>query len=234
MDDDPRKTRRAPRKKGSARNERIVGATGVAGVVVVAISTCITAYQAIVMRNELKNTVDQQRAWVKVNAIPEAFFSDPKDGGEMMLRVKATNVGSVPAFGVKVGTALWPGPGPHSKIKHNPYGGNENCQRQEAGGTVIFPSETVELFADNATAPASDLRYLADDQNHVSIMVIVCVTYQTGVNEELLRRTVASFAAVKRTGTVVAIDDSKMDASHEAIGSPTLHLIRLGVADEAD
>lgn len=227
-----------PKKQRSAFrslpvHERVAIVTGVVGVAVVAVSTCITAYQAAVMRRELNNTLDQQRAWVKIDAEPEVFLVNG-GGAEASIRTKATNVGTVPAVGADVSTALWVAPGPHALNKSSPHPLQDNCPESHGEGTSIFPGETVELLAPLAEAPASDLSKLADDQGHVQVLAIVCVSYRSGVRQQI-RHTISSFAIVRRTvNSGFANGDSKMSVSGEALAPPIMQLIRLGAHDEAD
>jgi hypothetical protein len=70
------------------------------GVVIVAASTAIAAYQAIVTRQELDNAISQQRAWVRIDAIPTSDVTVDSIGAHFLIRMTLTNSGNLPAVGV--------------------------------------------------------------------------------------------------------------------------------------
>lgn len=141
--------RRRPANPSSPRTRRdlydwITLTLSLAGAVLVAGTVAAAAYQASLTRDQLRASVAQQRAWLRVDSVslnPE--ISDLADLKIVSFWVKLTNVGNLPAQGVDVGVKLTDELDPSALASRV----RRQCDRYadaETGNTV-FPGESVTV-----------------------------------------------------------------------------------------
>jgi hypothetical protein len=115
----------------------------IVGVVVVCISTAISAYQAIITRSEVNHAINSQRAWVRVDIIPKEEISFSRDRFYFPYDIVFTNSGSIPAryvvFDVEAEISQF------GTIKNIEAFLGKKCSATEGIGFNVFPGETVRI-----------------------------------------------------------------------------------------
>jgi hypothetical protein len=171
-----------------------------AGVVAVVIYAGITAYQALISERTLKVALSQQRAWIKVS---DEKIVGPllvaRGGYFVIVRVKLTNIGNVPAIFTQNTLRLLVMP---KRIAPNP--GAEKgyltvCPTKPRiplpNDITIFPGDTAVLPDQSVALFRSDIDRFVGQGDQFYIFVADCVIYHSG-----------SDRASHHTGTLIPIE----------------------------
>jgi hypothetical protein len=159
--------------------------TAVFGVVVVAATAGITAYQSYLTREALTLAATQQRGWLK---LAPKFGSGlgiyPRGGAYIPFEVSGQNVGVVPiryAWGVIEVHALPTLKDPRD-LKIDLF---KRCPKIErfSFGETIYPNDTIDLMMKVTHWPSrSEIDAMTDRDGNVNFAVVVCAQYETGTS----------------------------------------------------
>jgi hypothetical protein len=234
--DDPQKAPRRGAKPAHHERDRydwITLGTAIVGVAVVAASTVFIAFQAFVTRDQLRNAVSQQRAWLKMESAPAGPLLIREDGAHVTIVITATNVGSEPAVKVRGSAHLYLTPPPSQLKGKYPFGQPLTCDPiddAEANyGVTIFPGESAKLAL---VVPFLERRYFdsySDEAGRVGLFVSTCVDYVTGTHR-IWHHTGASYIVVGGDGVTPFRTSTKIGATHQN----QINLFRLGAGDAAN
>jgi hypothetical protein len=161
----------------------------------VALSTVFTAYQALITKRQLDAALSQQRPWIRLQAEPINGVKFDASGADVPMRLTMTNVGPVPAIGVRTATGMATFSPPSGQALQYisseelaqaeypvPYAGLD-CDDDIGAhaGVVVFPGETVSLAA-NVHLDREVVDLTRSDRLLVSIRA--CVVYYAGVGSD--------------------------------------------------
>lgn len=149
----PPKTVRAPGRKRREQNESegrydgpMFWVTAI-GVVVVALSTAFTGWQAWIAGRSLDAAFRQQRPWLRIDMVPDGSLEVDANGARLPVKLRLTNVGSLPAVGAWTDTGALPHitiPDVVDDVPDPPRGTMCDATVFPGGGMTVFPGETVE------------------------------------------------------------------------------------------
>jgi hypothetical protein len=203
--------------------------TAIIGVGLVCVGTGVTAYQAIVMREELRQSREQQRAWLKIEPkLLTGLILSETQGAAVGATVIAENVGTVPATRVWVDIRLIPTPPPGDMRRVPGNGDKMKCEKvkfdSDLIGTTVFPGERTEV---GIHTPAADYRAVAaamDEGGAMSIALVVCVSYDAGGAGSRMTQGLY-FLSKEKTGRLTL---------GEYIPEDQLQFVRIGAGEHAD
>jgi len=160
------------------------------GVVIVATSTIITAYQAYLSRESLIAAVSQQRAWLKTELVLTGPLQISGNGMVGSAAIRVTNVGNLPALGVDGNIDLVPSrspgnPGAAAENQHDPYPADCKSRPHVDGGVTLFPGETAEIDRAIVFLGENDVTRVMDRQGRFVIVAATCVRYLLGQAERV-------------------------------------------------
>ena len=227
MDEPDRRNRNRARRKALGHSIEVVS------LVIVAIATAITAYQAYLTREGLINAINDDRAWLRVEVWPHNGIGIDAAGAHADLHVSAENVGKVPAVGVLGSITVVAAPMDPKTNKAKPHQPLSRCptsQDKEKGGVTIFPGEKVQLLAQPYNPSQADLRLMVNAAHKVAFLVHACVTYRSGVRSHDQTSSVTYF--VERSDTPPSIYE--FDIRGDGVQGSSIRLDRLGADDRAE
>lgn len=117
------------------------------GVVVVALSTAFTGWQAWVAGRSLDAVFRSQRPWVRIDIVPDGDLEVDASGARLPIKLRLTNVGGLPAVGAWTDTGALPHltiPDVVDDVPDPPRGVMCDATVFPGGGVTVFPGETVE------------------------------------------------------------------------------------------
>jgi hypothetical protein len=200
------------------------------GLVVVAASTAITAYQAYIGRQAVVVALAQQRAWLKTEVKAEAPLAVWKEGGAVTyVSLSAANVGPVPAIGVAFRAKLIPTPLGDYRPEV-PRSFFEVCEGRLAKdlGQTVFPGETVgsPLRYVSASTTPQDVSKVASD-GKIGLILATCSAYLSGT-DGAVHRTVKAYmvldkSRMKQNPGVFEVSSSSVDLKNLSL--EPIHLL---------
>jgi hypothetical protein len=164
--------------------------TAIFGVVLICIGTGITAYQATVMRDELRSVARQQRAWIRIDASDPRLHFDEDGNVAILANVRLSNVGTIPSNLVRTNSNLTP-----ISLYGDPGEYTESiaaCPNFHiGGGYTLFPGESTE-FLEAAFN-------ILDSEDPQEFLFTVCAYYDIG-DGQLHGLTTARYTLTNQTG----------------------------------
>lgn len=219
---------RAPPQRHAPRDfyDWLTLASAVVGVLLVCAGTGVSAYQALVMRQELDSVVAQQRAWLRVQIEPDGPLAVRADGALVPVKIVLSNAGNLPAVGVWTDITA----APHIPLQTANFdelpevGGGSLCDGRvfPGSGLVVFPGETIAISRVAKVGRRDIDLYAGKD---LGFAVRACALYYSNTKDEARRtdRTVVfgrrwSDAAPRwgfaRTTDYVEVDSLEVEAPH--------------------
>lgn len=197
------------------------------GLIVVALSTGITAWQAVLTRQEIQVITGQQRAWLRLEPKFEVGLGILDSGAWTGIRLNVSNIGTMPAHKTWAFVRLYAHPIDNSADWPIP----EICpekQRYELGQTIL-PGETGEVFINPVLPGRAELDTWERDEK-IDFYLVVCVQYET-----------ANEPTVRQTGSAWLVKKKQPDGYGEPFNSrmsltqpEDIYVDRLGFTDQVD
>jgi hypothetical protein len=167
------------------------------GVVIVATSTAVTAYQAYLSQLALKSNLSHERAWLKVEAVSARPYV-VRQGGRLQFMVRASfaNVGGIPAKSANAEADFYEGVSTPS-----PEGINALCEHKtfESGGLSLFPGQESHQPLD-ASADVPPPVFTESDPIFPNMYFTICATYRSG-DDPAVHHTVTVYEITLRPAT---------------------------------
>lgn len=162
----------------------------IAGVIVVAVSTGITAWQAVLTRRELDSIMDNQRAWVSVEP---RLVSDigvwPTGQIYFELELVARNAGSLPAQWVRArGRVFVMGSVSEQRSPGSPLHTCGDILADEEGytyGPAVFPNQEATILPRIEWPSEAEARAATAGEETARYVLVLCTLYYTGREREL-------------------------------------------------
>lgn len=157
--------------------------TAIIGVFFVVVGTGVSAYQAIVMRRELASAVRQQRAWLRVDIEPDGDVTIDQAGARVPLKIRLTNVDSLPAVGVWTGVSLRAFaalPIAFDELPDVERGAMCDSKVFPGTGLAVFPGETVAL-TEVGMLSRKDINAF-DGKREMALAISACALYGDGAS----------------------------------------------------
>lgn len=233
----PPKPPRYRRQRGEHERDRydwITLWTAIAGVIIVALSTGITAWQAILTRQELNTLIAQDRAWLQLEPSVDTGLAIYSGGAFMGVSLKVKNVGTMPAYGAWGFARLYAVPA-GDDVQGNAAWADDLCpapQRYALGGS-IFPGETIDVFTNPTMPSRAEVDTFENSKKEVKLILTFCVQYETA-EQPIPRQTGAAYL-VRRTDADGDTDPYVFRSDQDLVRRKEgITLVRLGVGDIAD
>jgi hypothetical protein len=166
-----------PRRPVRDAYDKTTLVVGVIGVIVVGASTVITAYQATMTRKDLENSIDQNRAWIKLTVVPREGITVGRDNIGVGYDVVATNVGTIPATNLDFSSEIEVrGPLTTEKYVH----ACDVRKRHPVVGVTLFPGETARRWIASAISTNG---HIDETSRYIGLNIYACAQYRFGHSE---------------------------------------------------
>lgn len=208
------------------------------GVGVVAIGTAVTAYQTYLTQRALTLSLQQQRAWIKIEAQPVNAVILDKSGGDLAIAPTLTNVGSIPAFSAVTSAKLIPAANPRESHRHPRDVSRDVLDVCDVGspnstGLNVFPGQALKEDYALAHISPRNLRAMVDSKNRVGLILLVCVTYRSGADPKF-HKVVTSFMLEDTSRASTGADSLLFDVGGDVTEAKNLALRPFTAQNSAD
>lgn len=229
----PRRRQRQAQRENRDRYDWITLGTAILGVVIVAVTAGIAAYQSYLTREALTLSAMQQRGWLKLNPKFEYGIGiNPRGGAYIPVEVMGQNVGTVPiryAWGIAEVHALPTMKRPRD-MKVDLFNRCPKIERY-AFGETIYPNDTVDLGVDVKRWPTrKEINEMADSDGMVNFAVVICAQYETGASTLPHR----SFAIYQLMPKIISKNGRGFPAAGGVVKPADIHIWRVPVGIQND
>jgi len=200
-----------------------------AGVVAVFAYTVVSAWQAELSRRTLELALSQQRAWLRITLAHERRgLTIDESGLDTDLEVQATNVGTVPAYGVIAGLAIQGFPEKGLALKPEAMSCS-SLDTRPTFGTTVFPGETVPVLG----PPPSLTRKQVDEIGRgrtIGLFAVACIAYEYGAGDRV-HHTQSTFRLARKHPTLANLF---FNLTKDSVSNDELNVSRATAGDRAD